>query len=140
MNVYLDSSALIPLFITDIFSVRAHHTMQSGSFAVILSDFAATEFSSVIARMVRAKLLTHDRALRIYADFDVWRERDIQQEDCTKVDIVNAMWVLRRLDLPLKAPDAIHIAIAQRLGAALMTFDEQMLRSASVLGVKTISV
>jgi predicted nucleic acid-binding protein len=43
-------------------------------------------------------------------------------------------WFIRRLDLPLKAPDAIHIAIAQRVNAQLATFDQQMANAAGAVG------
>jgi predicted nucleic acid-binding protein len=42
---------------------------------------------------------------------------------------------LRRLDLTLRAPDAINIALAQRLEATLFTFDAKMAGAAKVLGV-----
>lgn len=41
---------------------------------------------------------------------------------------------VRRLDLTLRAPDALHIAMAQRNGAALVTFDEKMAACAKALG------
>jgi len=41
---------------------------------------------------------------------------------------------LRRLDLPLKAPDAINIAAAMRPGAALAIFDTRMEAAARTLG------
>jgi predicted nucleic acid-binding protein len=41
---------------------------------------------------------------------------------------------IRRLDLPLRAPDAINIAIAQRVGATLATFDDKMAECARTLG------
>ncbi|HVH76374.1 MAG TPA: hypothetical protein VM755_15780 [Stellaceae bacterium] len=50
-------------------------------------------------------------------------------------DIAAADAFLRRLDLNLRAPDAINIAIAQRLGADLMTFDERMTANARALGL-----
>jgi uncharacterized protein len=37
--------------------------------------------------------------------------------------------------LPLRAPDAIHIAMAQRVGAALVTFDRRMAAAARALGI-----
>lgn len=43
---------------------------------------------------------------------------------------------LRRLDLTLRAPNALHIAMAQRTGAALVTFDERMAGCARVLGLQ----
>jgi predicted nucleic acid-binding protein len=43
--------------------------------------------------------------------------------------------VIRRLDLNLRAPDAINLAIALRLGAALATFDRRMTENARTLGL-----
>jgi hypothetical protein len=37
-------------------------------------------------------------------------------------------------DLPLLTPDALNIAIAQRVGAEILTFDKKMAVSARVLG------
>jgi hypothetical protein len=40
----------------------------------------------------------------------------------------------RLLDLPLRAPGAINIAIAQRLDAALATFNDKIAACAKALG------
>ncbi len=50
-------------------------------------------------------------------------------------DVLAAEGFLRRLDLTLLAPDALHIAMCQRIGATLATFDEKMAASARMLGV-----
>jgi predicted nucleic acid-binding protein len=50
-------------------------------------------------------------------------------------DVAAAQAYLRRLDLTLLTPDAIHIAIAGRISATLVTFDRAMAASARVLGV-----
>lgn len=42
---------------------------------------------------------------------------------------------VRRPDITLRAPDAIHIAAASRLGATLLTLDHGMARAAAALGV-----
>jgi predicted nucleic acid-binding protein len=60
--------------------------------------------------------------------------RFTQRTEAGTVDIATAITFLRRLDLPLKTPDAIHIAIAQRVGGTLVTFDRQMAASARALG------
>jgi predicted nucleic acid-binding protein len=50
-------------------------------------------------------------------------------------DVALATAYTRRLDLPLLAPDALHISIARRLEATLVTFDRGMAAAAGALGV-----
>jgi predicted nucleic acid-binding protein len=50
-----------------------------------------------------------------------------------------AISLVRRLDLGLRAPDTVNIAIAQRCAATLVTFDEKMVRSARSLGMTVIN-
>jgi predicted nucleic acid-binding protein len=45
---------------------------------------------------------------------------------------------LRRLDMTLRAPDALTIMIAQRADAALLTFDAMMARSARTPGLDVV--
>jgi predicted nucleic acid-binding protein len=42
---------------------------------------------------------------------------------------------VRRFDLRLRAPDALHLAIARRLDAALVTLDRRMAAAAKEFGV-----
>jgi predicted nucleic acid-binding protein len=46
---------------------------------------------------------------------------------------------LRRLDLTLRTPDALNIAIAQRAASVLMTFDEKMAANAHALGTPLVA-
>jgi predicted nucleic acid-binding protein len=54
-------------------------------------------------------------------------------------DIRAAKVFLRRLDLTLRTADALNIAIAQRIRAALVTFDERMAANARVLGIHVVA-
>jgi uncharacterized protein len=47
---------------------------------------------------------------------------------------------LRRLDLPLRTPDALNVAIARRIRAELATFDTGMAKSARALGCQVVAV
>jgi uncharacterized protein len=67
--------------------------------------------------------------------FDIWSADAARRVECTPADIVAASGFIRRLDRPLRTPDAIHIAIAQRAGAILATFDKPMADSAEALGL-----
>jgi predicted nucleic acid-binding protein len=58
----------------------------------------------------------------------------------TPADLAQATAWIRRLDLTLRAPDAIHIAAAQRLDASLATFDAGMAGAARRLGLAVAPV
>ena len=134
MSFYLDASALVALLTVEPLSGRADNFIASVREPLIVSDLASAEFASAIARRVRMRETTLAEARADLADFDLWVMRFTQRAEAGAVDIATAITFLRRLDLPLKTPDAIHIAIAQRVGATLVTFDRQMAASARALG------
>jgi len=70
--------------------------------------------------------------------FDDWAAQKVQRAETATRDIVAAISFLRRLDLGLRTPDAVNIAIAQRLGAELLTFDQRMAGSARKLGLTVL--
>ena len=76
--------------------------------------------------------LTRSEARDAFATFDMWPVTRIQTEPS---DMVAAAAYMRRLDLNLRTPDALNIAIAQRLSATLVTFDDRMAHNARLLGV-----
>jgi len=53
-------------------------------------------------------------------------------------DLHRAITFTTRASLALKFPDAIHIAIAERLGLPLLTSDRQQHRAASTLGLASV--
>lgn len=134
MSIYLDASVIVALFTEDHFTARATEFLASEGESVIVSDFAAAEFSSVIARYVRMQSITLDQARTALSHFDDWTARACERL-ATDGDIISqAEALLRRMDLPLRTPDAINIALAQSSRAALMTFDEKMASAARTLG------
>ena len=70
------------------------------------------------------------------ATFDAWTARVATRVELISADIAAATAYLRRLDLTLRTPDALHIALAQRLGGELLTFDAKMATSARTLGAR----
>ena len=134
MNAYFDASVLVALFAVDTFTSRARAVLKLPNLIAMVSAFAATEFASVLARRVRTGALTAGEAHLAFANFDGWTARAAQRLEIFPGDLVFAETYLRRLDLNLRAPDAIHIAIAQRVGATLVTFDDKMAAAAKMLG------
>jgi predicted nucleic acid-binding protein len=134
VSVYLDASVLVALLTLDPFTQRADAFLRANASVLVISDFAAAEFASVIARHVRTGDITPNDAQVAFSTFDAWAARTAQRLEIRAEDVAGATAFLRRLDLTLRAPDAINIAIAQRVGATLVTFDNKMIASARALG------
>jgi predicted nucleic acid-binding protein len=139
LSHYLDTNAIIGLLTTDPLTPRVTAQLRHVSGPMIISDFAAAEFSGVIARKMRTGIITRQYALDALTALDRLSAR-ISRTGLETGDIPRADSFLRRLDLPLLAPDAIHIAIAQRLGATLVTFDQRMASAARTLGIAVAGV
>lgn len=140
MKAYLDASVLVSLFALDAFSERAESWLRDAAPALVVSDFAAAEVASAMARRVRSQDLTADEARAAFAAFDAWTARETTRVRTAAADIAAAEACLRRLDLTLRTPDALNIAIAQRLDAALATFDAKMSAAARALGVEVAAL
>ena len=80
-------------------------------------------------------LLTDADASARLADFDAWRAAMSSPVEIAVSDARLADIFVRRFDLGLRAPDALHLAIARRLDATLVTLDRRMATAARELGV-----
>jgi uncharacterized protein len=135
VSLYLDANILVALLTVEPLSERADDFIQGNAERLIVSDFAAAEFASAIARRVRTRETTVEDARKDLADFDIWTARLTERTELNADDVAAATGYMRRLDLALLTPDAMHIAIAQRLDAMLATFDRQMAAAARALGI-----
>ena len=135
LSLYLDASVLVALLAPDPFSDRAAALLGAGQAPLIVSLLGTAEFSSAIARLVRMEAWTEAQARACFSDFDAWIDGVATQITIEPTDLRTASGFIRRLNLPLRAPDAIHIAIALRLSATLATFDRKMAAAAAALGV-----
>jgi predicted nucleic acid-binding protein len=134
MSVYLDASVIVALFVMDAQTERADRFLAAQRPTLVISDFAEAEFISAIGGHVRIGRLDLDRAQSALTAFDAWASRATRVET-RAADVAAASAMLRRLDLVLRTPDALNLAIAHRVGAALATFDHRMAACAETLGV-----
>lgn len=139
MTLYLDASVLVALFTADALTARADTYLRAHRPIVVVSDFAAAELASAIARRVRMGEIADGEARSVFTTFDAWLAKVAGRADTMAGDVAVAAAYLRRLDLTLRTPDALHIAIAQRIGAGLLTFDEKMAASARALKVMVVA-
>jgi len=59
----------------------------------------------------------------------------VERIETTSADVFAAGGFIRRLDLNLRTPDAIHIAVCQRSDSVLATFDRRLAAAAENLGL-----
>jgi predicted nucleic acid-binding protein len=137
VSVYLDASVLVALVMVDALTARADAFFRASTPVLIVSDFAAAEFASAVARRVRTGDITSDDARRGFSAFDMWTAT--LRKEMVTADVRAAGAFLGRLDLSLRTTDALNIAIAQRIRAALVTFDQRMAAGARALGVQVVA-
>jgi predicted nucleic acid-binding protein len=136
LKAYADASLLVALFVPDVFYGRARSFVDAERPTILISDFAAAEFASVLARRVRTRELATEQVRSAFVEFDAWAMFRGRRLELTSADVTRAEVYLRRLDLTLRTPDALNIAIAQRHDAALATFDTRMAAAARALGLE----
>ena len=134
---YLDTNVLIPLVVTESssYAMQAFVTEHGG---LLTSEFAAAEAASGVSRLVRMGQLQVDRARTALEDLDDWRLSATEQAEMLPGDIRHAHLLVRRFETKLRAPDALHIAMAKRLGAMLVTRDAGMRAAAEMVGVTAV--
>ncbi|HEX3653391.1 MAG TPA: type II toxin-antitoxin system VapC family toxin [Rhizomicrobium sp.] len=140
MNVYLDASAVVSIFVSDAFSGRIDSFLRDNAPGIKVSDFGAAEFVSVLGIQIRIGNIEKAQARIILRRFDAWIARAPMMIEIGPEDIRAADAFLRRLDLVLRTPDAIHIAAATRLGLDLVTFDSRMAACARAIGASVANV
>lgn len=133
---YLDASLILATLIDEVGSPAAAEFLQAAPGPLLVSEFAAAEVAAALSRLSRAGEMTQEDARRRLEEFDVWVASSAQTIDVEAADVRLAGRFVRRFDLMLRAPDAVHAAIAQRLSARLVTMDRRLAAAAKNLGVE----
>ena len=135
MTWYFDASVVIPILVKERCSAAVDAFMSTLQQEVWVSDFAAAEVASAVSRLVRTGRLQASDGTACLSDFDVWRAAMTRQAEMHAADVRLAGAFVRKFDFALRVPDALHLAIAQRLDATLVTLDRRLATAARELGV-----
>jgi predicted nucleic acid-binding protein len=135
LSLYLDASILVALLQEEDGSETAVQLVESADQILIVSEFARGEVASAISRLVRMKQIGFEEAGERLEAFDEWVATATQPIPTEASDIRLASHYVRRLDLGLRMPDAIHLAMVQARNFTLATLDEGMRRVARELGI-----
>lgn len=136
MTIYLDASVIVPVLVIDAHREAAIRYIETVPRPLVMSEYAAGETASAIARLFRTRLVTADRAAAIFATLDAWRASECTQLAIDDSDIVAAAQLVRELPLKLRMPDALHLALCRRHGYVLATFDERLADAGAAAGIE----
>ncbi len=139
MMLYLDASVLVALMVKEGAARAVADLLDADERPLTASDFALAETSAALARLVRIAILSADQLEEAFARLDDWVGAATRHEGLSHGDVAAADRLVRQPDLVLRAPDAIHIAMAARLDATLVTLDKGMTRAAAALGLPCLN-
>ena len=136
MTLYLDASAVVPTLIEEGASRAVGDFLAAASDTFVVSDFAAAEVASALSRLVRMTAIRREAAETVLREFDVWRAIATTGVEIVPADVRLANVIVRRFELGLRAPDALHAAVCRRADHTLVTLDTRLAAAGEALGVR----
>jgi predicted nucleic acid-binding protein len=138
VSLYLDTSVIVPTIVVERSTEAVGAFLLGRGDDLTVSDFAAAEVAAALWRLVRMGQLTATEAVERLADFDAWRAGETETADLAAHDCRLANTFVRRFDLRLRVPDALHAAICRRLGMRLVTLDRRLAAAARALEIDVL--
>ena len=136
---YIDTSYLAPYYLPEAKSDTVEKKLvklPGGS--LVISPLVRAEFASLLSRKCRAKEMDEADARRTMTALDrhlgagSFRMVSIGSRDFEQA----TEWIMA-MKHSLRAPDAVHLAVAAREDAVLWTLDRGLARAARWIGLKT---
>jgi predicted nucleic acid-binding protein len=137
--VYCDSSALLKLYLTEPGSEEFNRTVE-GRVDLVVSDLAVTEIVSALSRHLRQGALPRGVVQHVQHTIIESLERGVYQHVELTRDVHRRAehFLLNLVETPLRAADALHLALATSARAASMaSFDVRLCTAARAVGLVT---
>lgn len=135
--VYCDTSALLKLYLPEPGSDQFNALLE-GRDDVLVSDLAVTEVISAVARRLREGAIPREAARRLQhavlarLDEGVYHRVELTRDVHRRAE----HFLLTLLDTPLRAADALHLALATAAhAAAVASFDQRLVAAARGVGL-----
>jgi predicted nucleic acid-binding protein len=133
--LFLDTSVVVAYYLPETYSDQAQACYLSNP-QLAISSFVAVETLSVISRLVRTRSLPRETAEETAKLFNKhWDSGFYIRLDLGSLHFQLARQWIGRFDLPLKGPDALHLAVASIEKMTLATADRQLARNAQALDI-----
>ena len=139
MKAYIDTSVLTAAYCPEPGSERAEQALRECE--PMISSLTRLEFSSAVARKLRARTLTREEAARIISQFHTHiREGVFECLAVLESHFLLANDWIDALATPLRTLDAMHLALAHASSARLITADAALAKSARTLRITAMQL
>ena len=136
MNLFFDSSALLPYYREEHLSASAQRVLRSSQAPACISLLVEVEFASALSRLVRMRELAETDAAQIQNLFAEHCARGLYRILGVSAEHFRLArdWLLARTPA-LRTLDALHLAGATLSGTQLVTADRILAQAGRRLGV-----
>lgn len=139
--VYVDTSALIPLFMREPKSEAVIGWIESSGQRLAISEWSLVEFASAAAMKVRMGQAPASLGKQAIARVHEFAQKHCAMAIPAREEFRRAAKLAADDALKLRAGDALHLAIAGAMKAELiLCLDEAMIESAKSLGMNVVTV
>lgn len=136
MRLYLDTSVLVAMLVREAGTEAAKTCLSTASGQpLLISRWTVTELSSALALKLRMAAIGAEEQTAALAMFRRLCATLLRTIDVEARDYESAARLCDQAALPVRAGDALHLAICQRTGAHLATFDTGMAAAAARHGL-----
>ena len=137
-RLYLDTSLLVAALVHERGTATAHCYLQDkADHGWQISCWVVSELASALGLKCRQTIITASEAADIWQRFQVLERQRLQVLTPESADFQAAARFCLSPTTPLKAGDALHLAICQRQNSCLVSFDRQLHAAAMQHGVST---
>ena len=136
--IYVDTSVLGAVFFREpTAAALAAALRQHAGAGLVISGWTVTEMASVGAIKARAGAVSGAMRVDALRAFHRFASTELQVVEVEAFDFRTAAHLIERAS-NLRAGDALHLAVAQRLGAGLATLDQRLGLAATTCGVEVV--
>jgi uncharacterized protein len=136
--IYLDTSVLVTALTTEPATGRVQLWLKERErHHLCISPWVVTEMQSALAMKLRLGIIVQDERERILDEFGYLQRTQFSQVEINHAHFRAAGGYAAQYKLALRAPDALHLAIASDNGATLATLDQRMFAAAQALDISS---
>lgn len=137
VRLYLDASVLVSLYVPED-TTAAAESLVMGEAEVAVSVLTLLETRVAVERKRKAGKLPVSAVAAVRARIEAEvSSRRLRLHAVDDADYHGADGISQRVHGPIRSLDAIHAAVAQRLGLELVTLDQRLHEAAQTAGLPT---